>query len=501
MNTRNLKNTKSLAITGERFFPGMSGFMELEHIHRYSLALTLSKGKQVLDVASGEGYGSHMLASVAASVIGVDISTEAIEHSRLKYSASNLEFRQGSCVNLPINDSSIDLVVSFETIEHHDLHEEMLSEITRVLRPDGFLLISSPNKLFFSDIPGKQVPFHVKELYLNELKVLLQDHFHIVDFYGQRALTSSVVVPIRSVDSTFKQMQLSEGRVTTESNLDPSIYFLALAGRSGPLPSLGVSIYENDSSNDFSNDTQLSPAILESRIYWRCQSKKQFYSENRSASEMFLVDGKSHQIHLELSEDALTITNLRLDILNAIGVVVIHAIKLVDQDQRIIWKWEGDSKNFDENEQCVIFTNSDSEQCTCTVVSFGGDPQIEIDLPTAVYAQITSGCALEMTLTPYTLMDYLPGLLQFLAGLADQRCSAILMTAPTTSLSTAFDLNLTSNLEEMEVLLRQSLASRDRLLAHQHQQLQQMRDELVRAEAQLDLLKDVLLNRIESGRL
>lgn len=135
-----------LDLTGERFAPSMRGVIALEHMHRYALALQLASGKRVLDVASGEGYGSHLLASVADFVYGVDISPDAICHSKNSYILRNLEFHLGTCANLPIASNSIDFVVSFETIEHHDQHEEMMREFVRVLRPEGLLLISSPNK-------------------------------------------------------------------------------------------------------------------------------------------------------------------------------------------------------------------------------------------------------------------------------------------------------------------------------------------------------------------
>lgn len=116
----------SLPYNGERYIPGVPGIIELEHMHRYVLAMQLAHDMHVLDVASGEGYGSHLLASVAKSIVGVDISNEAIDHATQRYKAGNLEFRQGSCVALPVDSNSIDLVVSFETIEHHDQHQEML---------------------------------------------------------------------------------------------------------------------------------------------------------------------------------------------------------------------------------------------------------------------------------------------------------------------------------------------------------------------------------------
>ncbi len=45
--------------TGERYVPGVIGDIELEHLHRYYLARELALGKDVLDIACGEGYGSR----------------------------------------------------------------------------------------------------------------------------------------------------------------------------------------------------------------------------------------------------------------------------------------------------------------------------------------------------------------------------------------------------------------------------------------------------------
>jgi 2-polyprenyl-3-methyl-5-hydroxy-6-metoxy-1,4-benzoquinol methylase len=63
-------------------------------------------------------------------------------------------------------------VVSFETLEHHDKHDEMFLEIKRILRPGGLLLMSTPEKLFYTDLPNVQNEFHVKELYLEEFRDL-----------------------------------------------------------------------------------------------------------------------------------------------------------------------------------------------------------------------------------------------------------------------------------------------------------------------------------------
>ena len=132
--------------TGERYVPEVEGPIALEHLHRYAVACELASGKVVLDIACGEGYGTAMLAEVAQRVIGVDNSDLVIAHATSKYQRPNLVFKIGSCGDIPLADGCLDLVVSFETIEHHAQHEEMLAEIKRVLKPTGLLLMSSPNK-------------------------------------------------------------------------------------------------------------------------------------------------------------------------------------------------------------------------------------------------------------------------------------------------------------------------------------------------------------------
>ena len=127
------------------------------------------KGKIVLDIASGEGYGSNLISYYAEKVYGVDISESAIENAKLKYTRSNIEFLKGSTSNIPMPNNSVDVILSFETIEHHDEHHQMMQEFKRVLKTDGVLILSSPDKLNYSDKTGHNNPYHIKELYKDEL--------------------------------------------------------------------------------------------------------------------------------------------------------------------------------------------------------------------------------------------------------------------------------------------------------------------------------------------
>ena len=184
-------SNNALPWTGERFVPEMHGNMALEHLHRYAMVREIAVGKTVLDIACGEGYGSALISQTARCVIGVDISREAVKHAVHKYRRNNLEFRIGSCGEIPIGENSIDLVVSFETIEHYDQHETMMAEIKRVLRPEGICIISSPEKYEYSIERNYSNPFHVKELYRHEFERLMAINFKHVAMFGQRVVYGS----------------------------------------------------------------------------------------------------------------------------------------------------------------------------------------------------------------------------------------------------------------------------------------------------------------------
>lgn len=189
--------------TGERLIPGSKSFSELEHLNRYYFVVNQLelKDKFVLDIASGEGYGSDILAVYAKSVVGVDVSNEAVEHAKAKYKKNNLKYLQGDAIKIPLEDNSIDVVISFETIEHHDKHDEMLQEIKRVLKSEGILIISSPDKHYYSDVPNYKNQFHVKELYYNEFKTLISSFFTKAFFFNQRTFGGSII----ALDETYKR--------------------------------------------------------------------------------------------------------------------------------------------------------------------------------------------------------------------------------------------------------------------------------------------------------
>ncbi|WP_339698754.1 class I SAM-dependent methyltransferase [Algoriphagus aquimarinus] len=182
-----------LEFTGERLIPGVYGQIAIDHLHRYSIAYPLVANKVVLDIACGEGYGSSLLSKVADQVIGVDISETTVNHAKQRYNSNNLSFRVGSADKIPVEDNFFDIVVSFETIEHLENHDEMISEIKRVLKHNGLLIISSPNKVEYSVARNYSNPFHEKELNKGEFEELISKYFDNVIVKCQSPLIGSFV--------------------------------------------------------------------------------------------------------------------------------------------------------------------------------------------------------------------------------------------------------------------------------------------------------------------
>ncbi len=227
----------SLTFTGERFTPEVRGPIWYEHWHRYAFVAGLVRGKRVLDAACGEGYGSVLIAHTAAQVTGVDLSHEAVAHARERYSRDNLTFTQGSVTSLPLPDGCIDVVVSFETIEHLAAQHEMLAEFRRVLSPSGLLVISSPNRPVYNEAGEVENHFHVAELDRAELKTLLDSGFPQQRWYGQRVVAQSLLWAEGDRREPPQFLALPGHEATIAHAPAPPMYFVVVcAAAAVPLP-------------------------------------------------------------------------------------------------------------------------------------------------------------------------------------------------------------------------------------------------------------------------
>lgn len=216
-----------MKFTGERFVPGATDVeptfqskMYQEHLNRYLTAKEFSHGKRVLDIACGVGYGTQILMrSLPDSVIGVDISEEAIEFARAHYEVPGVKFVVGDATALPFEDNSFDVVVSFETIEHVPSALAFLKEVRRVLCPNGTFIVSTPRLK-----GGKRSAFHVQEFEFERFKNLLLSMFESAQFFCQNNHFVSTIGP-EGKFRDFGTVEHINARYLAESD-----YFVAVCG-------------------------------------------------------------------------------------------------------------------------------------------------------------------------------------------------------------------------------------------------------------------------------
>lgn len=475
-----MHQTDSLALplNGERYLPEMAGAIHLEHVHRYLVARELVAGRDVLDVACGEGYGSAMLASVARSVVGVDIAPEAVAHARAKYLLPNLRFIEGDCAALPLDSASVDVVVSFETLEHHDRHEEMLSEIRRVLRSGGLLIMSSPNRPEYSPPGAPPNPYHVKELDFDEFSSLLRSHFQHVDFFGQRVVHGSLIQPFDG-----KGFATYEGEEKYPALLRP-LYFLALASDAA-LPELAGSLYEVKGDDRLKNGAY----TRESKLYLSERHGEAIrpFGEDRTAAMDYPVCGESQVLELRLPADLAPLAALRLDIANGPVAIRLHAMTLKQADGTNVWMWPGGCETFLRCGGVVCLQDA----AGCLLLCVNDDPQFELAIPEPLLSRVTGGAVLRVEMTAQPLLDVLPQVLERLAA----------STLPA-AVPAALPAGLATHVEDLVGVLQSFISRKNALIAQQKAEIEAQKErqnalyeQLVRAEAQLELLKEFALGR------
>jgi SAM-dependent methyltransferase len=191
--------------TGERVIPGqVEPDLWAEHFSRYRFAASLSKSllrpPEILDIGCGAGYGTAALAESASSATGIDLAPDAIDYARAHYTNPHLRFLPGSAMALPFADASFDLITAFEVIEHLADGATLLAEARRVLRPNGVLLVSTPNTTYYAETRAQEGPnpYHVHEFTFDEFAsaihaifpsctILLQNHTDAFCFYDPTA--------------------------------------------------------------------------------------------------------------------------------------------------------------------------------------------------------------------------------------------------------------------------------------------------------------------------
>jgi 2-polyprenyl-3-methyl-5-hydroxy-6-metoxy-1,4-benzoquinol methylase len=203
-----------LPLTGERTLPDVpeENYWFRRHLVVYEWIAARVKGRRVVDMACGEGYGSDVLAGSAAGVAGVDANPEAHEHARLRYTRPNLRFERDLVETFA---EPCDAVVFLQTIEHVQDPGAILEHFKSMLAPGGIAYVSTPNLLTLAP-PGAVKsgnPWHVKEYRAEEFRGLCEDHFPRVEMLGlfhARKLRAHELAIKLGWDTVHKRLHLTE---------------------------------------------------------------------------------------------------------------------------------------------------------------------------------------------------------------------------------------------------------------------------------------------------
>jgi glycosyltransferase involved in cell wall biosynthesis/SAM-dependent methyltransferase len=216
--------------------------VEFAHFHQYCLARDLCMGLDVLDVACGEGYGSGILGGVARSVIGVDVDSASVAHAQAVYRAKNLGFLQGSALDLPLDNASVDLVVAFETLEHIREHARFIAEVRRVLRVGGLFIVSTPDRAVYSARGENFNECHLRELTEPEFEAFLRADFTHAAVLHQRAVLGSLIAASERPGRWRTYERRAPQYIEASGGLARAPYLIGVAS-DAVLPDIASSVY------------------------------------------------------------------------------------------------------------------------------------------------------------------------------------------------------------------------------------------------------------------
>jgi SAM-dependent methyltransferase len=217
--------------TGERVIPGLvDADLFNEHVSRYRFAARLiTPGAAVLDVGCGTGYGTAELAA-AGSIIGADVSSEAVAWAQEHYGRPGVRFIEANCDALPLSSAQFDVITAFEVIEHLEDWRGLLREASRLLQPGGQFVVSTPNKSYYAETRGASGPnpFHRHEFELAEFEAALFEFFPHVRIWTQNHAAAIVFAPSNPANGVLD----AEGSRTPES----AHFYLAVCSEKDVLP-------------------------------------------------------------------------------------------------------------------------------------------------------------------------------------------------------------------------------------------------------------------------
>jgi 2-polyprenyl-3-methyl-5-hydroxy-6-metoxy-1,4-benzoquinol methylase len=306
-------NSEDNQYTGERHMADQIGLglnlSHIDHMVRYAFTSNFVKGKKVLDITCGSGYGSQFMALQGADkVVGVDCDANSIEQARKYYQHPNVSYIQSDAHNVSeLEDASFDIIISFETIEHLQFPREFLLELRRLLKSDGQLIISCPNDYRSSPWISQ---YHIHKFRFTEFRDIILNIFGEASFLLQyNTITSSLIKPtvfkehnsrfqnyVSPVHKDFWGNQYLDSILTVENALG----YLALVGVAADQ----IVHHSSISHSAFQE-------IIDTLKYQMEESYKGISKLQQVSSELQQVSSELQQVSSELQQKSSELNQLR----------------------------------------------------------------------------------------------------------------------------------------------------------------------------------------------
>jgi 2-polyprenyl-3-methyl-5-hydroxy-6-metoxy-1,4-benzoquinol methylase len=276
--------------TGERVIPGqVETDLWNEHFARYAFGSRFAAGRRVLDIGCGSGYGSAELSRGATGVIGLDVSTEAIQYARAEFPLDNLRFIAASATSLPFASETFGLATGFEVIEHLSDWENLILEAHRVLSADGLFLVSTPNKSYYGESRGDEGenPYHLHEFEAAEFERELSKVFPHVHLFLQNRSEAMVFYPPKTYLDAEARLEASGGAA------EQAHFFVAICSKR-PIVDLHSFVYLPRAANVLREREQHIRKLL-----GELELNRQWLEETRGDRAQLITALEHQKSHLE----------------------------------------------------------------------------------------------------------------------------------------------------------------------------------------------------------
>lgn len=320
------------------------------HLNRYLTAKQYVAGKRVLDIACGEGYGSKLMKDWgAASVVGVDVSDEALAVANRYFSGDGITFLNHTAEELPFDNDSFDVVVSFETVEHLDRPEKFIQEIARVVKFDGVVLVSCPNDPYYSkNDPAFSNPFHKHAFNFFDFKEMSERYLgRDASWYFGFGLSGFSTIPMKDIrlpegkeglpDNMLSLFDYECGKVTASVpfgnylNYWNANYYLGIWGYDAAKMEERAVLYPKEF---FAEDDSPIWTDIE---HW----KKEYEKEQREVERrQMLMQAHSDELERKYQENQAMLEDRQkeLHILMIEKERISNLLKLAEEEKRLIWQ-------------------------------------------------------------------------------------------------------------------------------------------------------------------